>query len=158
MGAVLPTDPPYSIICEHGSRWDNGVKTAAVSGQAIALLRSIVGDFKVFKADEPMCGECAEASAGDRAVREEAITRGRVEFKMYNRSIQPNAPNPPFGVSYLLLPRGWSKAWRATVKNGVPCPTPWNVGICEHGGLNWDPAIEGPEWADEDAFDAMCQR
>jgi hypothetical protein len=155
---VLPTDPPYSIICEHGSRWDNGVKTAAVSGQAIALLRSIVGDFKVFKADEPMCGECAEASAGDRAVREEAITRGRVEFKMYNRSIQPNAPNPPFGVSYLLLPRGWSKAWRATVKNGVPCPTPWNVGICEHGGLNWDPAIEGPEWADEDAFDAMCQR
>ena len=158
VGAALPTDSPYSIVCEHGSRWENGAKTVAVSDQSVALLRSIVGEFKVVKADEATCGECAEASAGDLAAREEAITRGKVEWKMWNRHIQPNAPSPPFKVPYVLLPRGWSKAWRATVKDGVACPVPWDVGLCEHGRLDWDPAVEGPEWADEDAFDALCER
>lgn len=158
VGTTLPTDALYSIICEHDARWDAGIKTVTISGEAAALLQSLFGDFKVFPTGAPSCGECAEATQGRREAEEEAMMAGKLEYKLHSRGIRPAYPHPPFDVPYVMLPRGWGKAWNATVKSGKDCPVPWDVGLCQHGGLSWDPAVEGPEWADESAFLAMCQR
>ena len=139
----LPTDP---MFCEHGKRWDGGVKSIAISDGALAVLRSVVGEFPVFEEGELPCLDCSEVAKIEAMADKEHLDMLKKEAAVRRKVDQPFPP--PFKMEFFVLPDSFYSAWEDWSKRGGDRPT-LDMGICEHNKLDWDPRMIRSHWVDQ---------
>jgi hypothetical protein len=159
MTTKLPTHPEHTLFCDHGARFENDPKTqVTVSAASLALIQSVLGDFPAFKADEPICATCAKSRAGN----EDALEQWQAQVKderVIGKAVRAHSAMV-FGQEFWALPKTWWKAWEKWCRNPLPegKRVELDMGVCEHGGLNWDPMMEWPKWVDEGGWTEIKQR
>ena len=145
--------PTTKLYCHHDSRWDRGVKTMTISDEAVALLRSVVGDFDVFLPDEPQCALCAEAMEEDEKLEEDRAALISVEKPLRK---QMDVKPAPYGVDYYLLQDGFVDEWTRWLRDGDR-PTKLDMELCEHGRMDWDPMMKVPHFISADGWKSLLE-
>jgi len=152
-----PNHPDFTLLCDHKARWEQNRKTSSVSEECIALLQSLVGHFDVFTNNAPVCGDCAEKYAGTKEEKDEMAKQAKEEHAALKKHINPHGFAPPFGMPFYLLPEGWVGDWKSWVAGNGDRPE-YEVPICEHGGLEWDPAMSWPHYTNEQGWRVIRQK
>jgi len=149
----LPTANEYTIFCEHNKPWKEK-RWVPVSLEAVTLIRSIVGEFPVFQADEPDCEECTAAAEGDQEARAEweATTKTQKRIKG-----QCNLKPVAFGLEYCVVPKRFSQAWTKWLSEFGPRPE-LEMDLCEHGLIDFDPMMETVDYLTELGWRLLCEK
>ena len=64
---------------------------------------------------------------------------------------------PPFGIDFWILPHDFWVDWERWMKrNGAKAVL--DMGLCEHGGLTWDPMMELPHYVTERGWEEVIKR
>ncbi|WVQ77862.1 hypothetical protein IAR50_007560 [Cryptococcus sp. DSM 104548] len=154
---TTPSDPEYSLFCEHGKPSPDMPSTSNVTASALAHLRSIFGEFPAFHPSDPLCPECSHSGQADAAV----IAQWKMDVK-FDRAIKKHLdPKPPaYGMDYFVLPQRWVEEWERYMKapGEKPDLNMERDGYCEHGMLDWDPEVTRSKIVDENGWDLICQK
>jgi len=147
----LPTDERWSILCEHGKP---GGGRAMISGQALAFLRSLVGDFDSWTEEEALCVACTAAEEVKKAMQQ-----GR---KMQVKDCLPirkafSPRSQMFDVDYYAFPPAVYERFLDWCSEPGPDPD-LNIKLCEHNGINFDPFKELPKYLDEKHWRLYCDK
>lgn len=148
---ALPTDNGYSLYCGHDAPWPAGRPTTKISAEALALLRSAVGDFEAFDENTPLCDKCTASVAEDEGARDVWLAEIKAE-KGIKREIRHTGDM--YNVDYYMLPPRWVSEWRQYLVKVSPRP-PYNADLCEHGKTTYDPANDDVEWLTENGWKAL---
>ena len=128
-----------------------------VSQESVAFLKSIIGPFDVSHEDAPVCGDCAEKYAGTKEETEELARQAKDESAALKKHINPHHFAPPFNMPFYLLPDGWATEWRSWIRGERDRPA-YKATLCEHDGLDWDPAMSWPDYTNEQGWRVICDR
>ncbi|WWD17000.1 hypothetical protein CI109_101436 [Kwoniella shandongensis] len=152
---TLPTNAEYTLFCEHGKRAPNERNsTISISPEALAYLKSTIGDFEAFQEDEPECEVCLQSVMLDRD--NEAAWRLDVKVdRMIKRGLNPKPP--AFGIDYFALSEIFVKNWFEYMKTPGPRPM-LEMGLCEHGMLDYDPQTEKPDILEQSKWTKLCDK
>ncbi|WVR06745.1 hypothetical protein IAU60_003780 [Kwoniella sp. DSM 27419] len=160
---TLPTAGQFSLYCEHGNRGltpKNGLgrkkdSTVSISDEALVLLRSIVGDFKAFGESERECRECTASRA---LLADEAEAR-RLDLKA-DKAISKHLQKGPraFALDYYVLPKPFLERWREYMGDKGGVQPILDMGLCEHGMLDYDPEMERREVLLKPGWDILCDK
>ncbi|BEI93443.1 uncharacterized protein CcaverHIS019_0510710 [Cutaneotrichosporon cavernicola] len=149
--AVLPTDPEYSLFCEHDQPFVGNNKLQYVTEEAILLLRSVLGEFAVFDEKAEQCTDCSAAQELSKNQRAEWLTKVKVEEKLFKN--QRNQSHV-FGAKNYLLPRSFFVQWELYLREPVERPT-LQLDLCPHDLLDFDPGLDKAEYIDENGWEKL---
>lgn len=150
---VPPTDPEYSLYCEHGRPFPGDKQYDGVSEEAVLLLRSVLGEFPVFDENAERCGECSAAHEVCKTERAAWLAKVKIEERLFKN--QRNQSHV-FGSENYLLPRSFFEQWELYLKEPVERPT-LQLDLCPHGLLDFDPGLDKAEYIDKNGWERLCQ-
>ena len=146
-----PDDQIYNMFCEHGNRFEVDPKSQIpISSESLAVLHSVFGDFKTLKSDSDVCAICEVERAGD--VQALKVWEDQVKAeRAIGKAIKGSSATLVFGMDFFAIPGSFYNAWQTWTRNPLPQggKVELDMGLCEHGGLEWDPMMEWPKWVDE---------
>ncbi len=149
-----PTDPEFSLYCEHGEPFVGGKKCEYASEEAILVLRSVLGEFPVFSEDAVQCEECSAAQKVSEAEFAAWVAKVKVEDKLYkNHRNQSHV----FGPENYLLPRSFFEQWEEYLSEPMERRPTLQLDLCEHGLLDFDPGLDKAEYIDKNGWEKLCQ-
>lgn len=149
---VLPTDEKYDILCEHGIPTHR--EATYITEDALLILRTAVGDFKSWHRDTPHCEECSERENLDQIA--EAEWRSLLtEYKPIRRDLESTAHS--FDTDYYAVPFEVYRRFQEWYRFPGPVPD-LKIGLCEHGGIDFDPMLEHPKYLSEIGWRAFCEK
>ncbi|WWC69883.1 uncharacterized protein I206_103826 [Kwoniella pini CBS 10737] len=157
---VLPTSEGFSLYCEHGDRRiipKNHLKKTCmiISAEALAILKSIIGEFQVFRMDQEDCDRCSSVTHVTAEIRRARIAESRTDRQVKNRHLNPKPP--AFCLDYFALSPAFVEEWEKYMKGDRDQPE-MHVEICPHGGLDWDPQMEPRPIVDENGWDLLVAK
>ena len=150
---VLPTSSEYTLFCQHDQPWGER-KGMPVSPEAVALLRSVVGDFPAFLKDDELCRECQSNEEEDNEARKDWAKAAKMEKRIKS---QLDCKPAPFGVDHYVLPETFVEAWLNYLVNPQPKPELHMV-FCEHGLIDFDPMVEKVHYLTEAGWKLLCEQ
>lgn len=150
---VPPTDPEFSLFCEHDNSFPAGKKTEGISEEAVMLLRSILGDFPVFEDGAQPCEECSAVHAVSQVERASWQARVKPEEKLLK---QHHNQTHVFGLVNYILPRGFFEKWKKYLSEPVERPT-LELELCPHGLLDFDPAMDKADYLSGAGWQELCR-
>ena len=149
---ILPTDDYYTLFCEHDKPWEGA--RMPVSPEAVAMLRSIVGDFAVFAENEPTCIKCLASNADSQAAKKEWTEAIKVHKRIKQQELDKRPA--PFGVDHYVLPQRFHNAWVDWVANSGPLPE-FRMDFCPHGMIDFDPMMEDVHYLTDAGWKMLCE-
>ncbi|WVQ80125.1 hypothetical protein IAT38_002226 [Cryptococcus sp. DSM 104549] len=151
---ALPTSPDFTLFCEHGEPAPRSPAWVAVTPSALALLQSVVGDFQAFEQSAQACHICDAGAQADAGAEAQWRLDVRVD-KAIKRHLDPRPP--AFGIDYYVLPKAFIEEWEAYIR--APGEQPHlDMGLCEHGLLDFDPQMEKPRVISKLGWDMLCEK
>lgn len=152
-GSLPPHKTDFSVFCEHERPFKAEKKWEGVSEEGVMVLRSLVGEFPVYKDDEPQCKQCSDGREDDKKLREQWVNRKKVEEKLSSRS---RNQTHVFQTTNYLLPRSFAEKWEQYLKQPGERPT-LELELCPHGLLDFDPAMDKADYFTEDGWRQLCK-
>ncbi|WRT66676.1 uncharacterized protein IL334_003636 [Kwoniella shivajii] len=156
---ILPTDEGFTLFCEHGNKaiipkHQLKATCSLISAEALGILKSIVGEFEAYEHDEEDCDMCnSMLSANDE------IKKARYEETKIDRTIKRTYLNSGigFGLNYYALSLDFVEKWKKYIQGVVEKPE-LNLGLCEHGLLDYNPQMEQPPVLDERGWRMLTEK
>lgn len=161
--SVPPTDPEYSLLCEHGRLWvPNMGRVAKVAPGAVAMLQSIYGHFPTYTASDPQCDECAAEVAQKKSDRDDRRARAAdwrartaAEKKLLRNHMNITQA---LETDNYLIPRKFFAAWDAYLRGkSSEEPESLDMELCPHGLLDFDPQMEDANYLTEAGWRELCE-
>nr|XP_019046681.1 hypothetical protein I302_05431 [Kwoniella bestiolae CBS 10118]OCF25611.1 hypothetical protein I302_05431 [Kwoniella bestiolae CBS 10118] len=145
-----PTDIEYGLICEHGGRAvipKNQLKsrTCLISAEALAILKSIVGDFPLIEVNQEECEECLSLGEANSEIRKQRSEETKLDRQI--RRLVNKDKSPAYGLDYYALSTDFVRNWDRFLQGKGEKPE-LDMGLCEHGLLDYDPQMEKPDIMD----------
>lgn len=148
----LPDKPPHTLYCMHDKPWPKKGSYEEISAAALQLLRSVVGDFKAFRPDDPVCDRCSEDA--EDAVQARATWAVTVKPEKAIRRDQLNVTLILNSTNY-LLPKAFARDWERYTSRPSDRPI-LEMECCPHGLLDYDPELEKCDYLTERGWRSLC--
>lgn len=150
---IPPTDPDYSLFCEHDRPFPGDKKYEGVSGETVMFLRSVLGEFPVFEDGADPCDECSAVQAVSKAERADWQAKMKTEEKL---SKNHRNQTQVFQTDNYLLPRTFVEQWDRYLKEPVERPI-LEMDFCCHGKLDFDPGMDRADYITALGWKQLCR-
>lgn len=152
---VPPTDPDYDLRCEHGQLYaPDSRHVERVAPEAVAILKSIFGEFPAFTEEDPQCDECAIAAAQRQTDHNDWRARSAAEKKLAKTQLNVFQV---LDTDNYLLPKAFMTGWEAWLRGkGADRPKELAMEFCPHGLLDFDPQMEHSNYITEAGWRELC--
>ncbi|WWC94448.1 hypothetical protein V866_001294 [Kwoniella sp. B9012] len=156
----LPSDDDFSLVCEHGRRSivpSNKRKAtySIISAEALAILKSIIGEFEVVGHDQDECEECLSMTEVNIEIRKHRLEEVKPD-RQIRRMVNKDKP-PAYGLDYYALSPRFIREWDRYIR-GDRDELELDMGLCEHGLLDYDPEMEKPDILDKKGWKMLTER
>ncbi|OCF60862.1 hypothetical protein L486_00506 [Kwoniella mangroviensis CBS 10435] len=156
----LPSDDDFSLVCEHGGRSIIPInkRTATfsiITAEALAILKSIIGEFEVIQEVQDECEECLSMTEVNLEIRKQRLEEVKAD-RQIRRMVNKDKP-PAYGLDYYALPSNFIREWDRYIRGDRDEPE-LDMGFCEHGLLDYDPQMEKPDILDKKGWKMLTER
>ncbi|WWC89000.1 uncharacterized protein L201_003917 [Kwoniella dendrophila CBS 6074] len=144
---ITPSHEAFTLSCEHGNRsivpkQQLKKKCSYITAEALAILKSIVGDFEAIDKNQEECEDCQALTGVNEEIRKARLDETKID-RQIKRQLNPKSNELAFGMDYYALSRRCVEEWEQYIKGERDRPE-LEMGLCQHGLLDYDPQMERP--------------